>query len=79
MEQKIRQLIPLAKNLLNYIKTDLEDYLDDSELPNSSTYVKTIKAINIVNELEQELEEIEKSKYSSEKFKQKNLFDENKQ
>ena len=78
MEEKVRQLLASLRSPLGHLKTDLEDFLG-SEAPTSSTYRDTIKSINLARELELDLEKMERQKFNSKKFKQQQLFDENKQ
>jgi hypothetical protein len=73
MEDKVRQLISTVQNPLNFLKSEIEEFPNDYK-SQSLLYNDIIKSLNIIKELKTELEKLEKTKFSSKKFKQQKLF-----
>lgn len=69
MVESTKKLITLSEPILLRLKEKLS--IDDSEL------VDVVHALNIIKELKTELSQKELEKFSSKKFKQKKLFNEN--
>lgn len=69
MVESTKKLISLSEPILLRLKEKLS--IDDSE------FVDVVHALNVIKELKTELNQKELEKFSSKKFKQKKLFNEN--
>ena len=70
IESKTRKLLVLLEGPLKYIKDDFEGH----EWQDSLFYKDIIEAMNLRQELIEELKKEWDSKYSSHKFKQQKLY-----